>query len=258
MYVLEKEVKLKNGKPEIIDLPNLISTNYIPYQIVISNDPRVTDLSIQICNKSTNAIICDLDKAYFVITNEIDLNVDEIKRGVSVQLKLKYTGNQGSKMLKFQIMYKKTVDMYKLSSHVHMTNYESLVHTDIMNDILKYENAKRVLITADTDIKSIVLRSKFSVVKGKLWDSQIVLYHQTDDDPLTVATEIDDTEKSDSVSSTHTPHTNEFITKHENSFTYELNYIKFKNSRIYKYLNFYDLEIETRSSNIYVNIYGLE
>jgi len=250
MYVLEKNIKLKKNMIEIVDVPNLVNINYIPYQVSLVNDKHVVDLTIQVTNKNTNGIVCDFDKSYFVISKEIDLNTDDIKHGIAIQLKLKYIGNQAYVMLNFQILYKKTIDSYKLLSRQYMNRPENII--DMMNDILKYENAKKLLITTDNDIKHLSLKSKFHILKGKLWDDEVVLYTDNVTDVLP------DTGSESVTRELGICNMTDIVTKHENSFTYELNFTKLKNSRTFKHLQMFDLNIDTRSNDIYMNIYGLE
>lgn len=248
MYILNKIIKLRKGITERFDLPNLSNLGLVSQKIIINQGKSsIADLNIQINNSKTNSIIREFDKAHFIIFNDIDLNIDDVNKGIPLCIKIKYTGNVAFCDLTLTIYYNKSTNQYNLLSKQYMNVND--VFEDLMVDIMKYKNAKRVLLTSENEIKSIHLKSKFTVIKGKLWDNLITLYQTNEVNEVKEKIDI----KYKPIDAT------DMIIKHDETFTYELDFTKLKNSRFFKNLKHYDIVIESPRSNIlFMNIYGNE
>jgi hypothetical protein len=231
MFELKKSIKIRKGIEQKFDLPLLTNLYCIPNLLTINNKD-LTDIIITVYNKDNNNItLSEYDKAYFMYTNIIKLDFDDIKNGSDIGVKVKYNGNMPNVVLDINITYKKAEGKCLLLSKQYFINSEKEPE-NMIDDIIELKNSKRMIITIDNSINKFSLNSNFDIIKGQthLWDNEFAIYEKEKEDN-TYCKQINDT-------------------------TYEINLNGIRNLKFYKFISYFKLNIYTQSKFIFVNIFG--
>jgi len=168
-----------NKESKEFKIPSLICRSMCPTQIEF--ECPIDKFSVTITSKlgSTKSTLYNLDVSYFINTHIVDL--ENVKKGDDIFIQIKNLSNAASDLIikvKIRITYQRVKDYHLLKSSQLMSN------NSLLDEILKFQNAKYMLITTMSKIEKVNLVTdyEFEDEETQLFKKDYLIYDWNDKD----------------------------------------------------------------------------